>query len=528
MKYKVELVWPASGDSDTGISDQTSHIPDLIKTITQGGGKFFIISKWNWLGGGGVMDDGMTSPVLVIDVGHLSLAQPPNDPVSMPKSPYSPPSSRKRDGVSSETIRGTIRAVSGFLRIKSESDPFNESFVVHALNGERDMIFIFRKNLSIAYSFLSGHIGASIGVSKFKRIKLSLPKTAAGESSKTSPAVYMSQPDSELLEAIPPIIPHVEDTCRVRVIRINADGSLWCTHTSDTKPCLVYMHLWGKCDRRIVMVGAVLKIINFHMIDYGGIKLMVMCPSRSSLVIEELPSIGEHSGTRIFALSNSCVFSCAMHVNGKKEKCALVNISPKFGFNSLCTCACPLTCAGSEMIVEHANETATISLELFSQCLRKSELCISMLALADILYLSAPPFFNVSLETQVVVADVLGPVSSDGTKEVERMSPILYASLFPPAKPLNSYMMVNVAQHSCKISILVPRDTKIRKRAKYRIEQMLVVDTMKDVLIVGIVLKKEYLTAIDRNDENVENRGSISVKSTQKRQLLLSNRLRMF
>jgi hypothetical protein len=515
-KYRIEIV---------GIFSDISVVYSVIK------GEFLIVNKWNWLGGGGA------SQVLVIDAPSVVIAsQNPQDDVHQMRTTPSPGTGHPG------RIKGKISNLSAFLRIKNECDPFNNSFCVHLIdpNNQKKLVLIFRGIDWIVYRQNFFSINGVVVVEGFKRIKLN---NLSGDVT-----TYLSTENSRIVTYAHPLDTMGEKTeskILCRIIRINQDiGSIWVSvirggPIPTNTPAILDMSSWGSCDRRSLLLGAVLSVENFHLIESGQMFLIAMCPFASSLSVQELPPVGTVPAIRIYTLvaSGDGRGKCLKHLgtikDGKPSECGGDSNGKKFSLHSLCRCECCLDCEGDGRASDEMDSSSpAVQMEagtddirsLFGICLRQAEVCLDLIKLGVVFHLKSPPFFNISIER--VGIEMVGATTSDVAMQFNELPPSLRSSLFPPTKPLNSYCLCKVVQAKDCLNVLVPRDVSVSAANWYALRQLLIVNTNNSACVHGIVLKKETIVSIGQRSTARTKPPSPSKKSTDRR-FELRERLRL-
>jgi hypothetical protein len=140
---------------------------------------------------------------------------------------------------------------------------------------------------------------------------------------------------------------------------------------------------------------------------------------------------------------------------------------------------------------------------LFFEALKASEICLSLTGLKDVFLLRAPPFFNASLSAPLNVT-LSEPLTPEATKYLEKLPKTLYANLFPPRRPLNSFGIMKLSDdHTCEMRILVSRNNAPVKDTMIIIRQVLVVDSRTDAPVHGIVVNSESIQQQPAVEDNV-------------------------
>jgi hypothetical protein len=474
-KYRTELV-----DVFRDISVITSVVA----------GEYLVINKWNWLGGGGPV------PILVVDASSIQIASQNPGEERIVKSP---------DLNCRNIIKGKIVGISSFLKIKNESDHFNNSFCLHCENG---VTLIFRGIDWIMYRQNFFSVGGSVVVEGFKKIKLG----AVADNTTT----YMSVESSKVVNFSHPIDDGEKLTCRI--IRINEQiGSVWVSISKKSTPVMVSFNAWGKCDRRTLIVGAVFTVSNFHIFEDDHVPRMSLCPCQSSVTVTELPPIGTVPGIRIYNLIAENI-RCLRHTNTDRATCGY---GTKFSLHSLCKCDCWINCEqrkDDDVTKSYSTQRTDDVDSLFAICLRQSEICVKLLKLEKLLDFKAPPFFNVSVER--VGIEVVGPSNSEVAKEFSLLPSSLRSSLFPPTKPFNSYSIGRLVQDKCIVNVLIPRDAVVSHDKWYTLEQVLIVNTDKSAHVHGVILKKDAVVARETRTVKTYKLESPAKKALQRQNVL--------
>lgn len=466
-------------------------------------GQYVVVSRWNWLGSSA---PSVGTPVLVVDLSAVSLAT--KEPLDQYESESGPVIG----------LRLTVKAVSGFLRIKDANDPFNNTFCVHSSENE---IFAFRgPNMFLFKFFFTA--GSIVELSGFRKIKL---KTC------NNTLIYMSMEDSRVTRYEPFSSSLIRGITSLRTMtgRVTgiACGVVWISligeEGQELKPLIPGR--WATCERRRIAVGSVLSIFNAHVSE-GVVSL---CPSLSSITIENIPPIAN-------AVSMHTIGKpvddqrCEYHfVNDIKNCSNSAKSKSSFGVNSLVLCDCCLDCREKNEIIQDTkgNGTSQGSLESFTvkfvEALKASELCMSLISVADIFLLKTPPFFNISLMEPLRVKHI-GIPSPEVAKSLESMPRTLFLTLFPPRRPLNSFLILLLSiENARELSFLVPRTFQSTPNSKLIVKHALIVNSTKGSPVNGIILKPETLQIC--TDGNDSQPSSPSCK-TMTRRIEMSNRLR--
>lgn len=449
---------PTAAGSRSYPLELTGITPSIVATVKES--TPVIISTWSVTGEG----------VLVACMDGIAVVGMDSDTVPIAKVDPETPTCQ---------VEGQVLHVSAFLRIKNPSDPFNNCFCVH-IEGGKCLILRGPEYVPIRQSLKPGD---TISGNGFKRIRI-----PAFDHLK----LYISQPHSVVSSGrLGPSnqLPSADRNhwcVSGSVLQIDViTGEMWVSMWD--RPVRVVFGKWGLCERRRISIGCRVKISNCHHVE----GVFMMCPSMTSMHVEAIPPIS-NGVVRVYTITEKAIGGGCLkcRAGAALSTCKAPNPPSKFNVTSLLKCDCPIDCGRTDTA-----ETEILKPQNgFSQCLKDSERCLSIMCISDLYTLAAPPIFRVSIAPACSLAHT-GATGTEFAKSLASLPRNLMSLIFTPQKPLNAYAAVRIScitgSETDQITALIPRETRIAAGFQFLIREMIILDTSLDANVHGVVVALE-------------------------------------